>query len=67
VDDPVVDLLVDLGLQQQRFRLGTPDLAAASKFVADEHEHRTPGGGGDAREGRNGGQRQGAACERASV
>jgi hypothetical protein len=37
MDHPVVDLLVGLGLQQQRFGLGTPDLAAASKLVADEH------------------------------
>jgi len=35
--DAVVDLAYRLGLQQQRFGLGTPDLAAASKLVADEH------------------------------
>ena len=40
VNDAVVDLLKSLGLQQQRFGLGTPDLAAASKLVADEHQHR---------------------------
>ena len=39
MDDPVVDLAIGLGLEQQRFGLGTPDLAAASKLVADEHQH----------------------------
>jgi hypothetical protein len=42
MDDPVIDLVNGLGLQQQRFGLGTPDLAAASKLVADEHQHRLP-------------------------
>ena len=38
VDHDIVDLLEGFGLQQRRFRLGTPDLAAASKFVANEHQ-----------------------------
>jgi hypothetical protein len=60
MDDPIVEFLEGLGLEQKRFRLGTPDLAAASKFVTDEHQHRTPSGCRDAGEGRNGGHRQAA-------
>jgi hypothetical protein len=67
MDDPVVELLDSSGLQKDRFRLGTPDLAAASKFVADEHQHRTPCGGRDARKGRSGGQSQGTGRQVASV
>jgi hypothetical protein len=55
VDDAVVDLLNRLGLQQQRFGLGTPDLAAASKLVADEHQHRLALGKRDAGQRRCGG------------
>jgi hypothetical protein len=54
MDDTVVDLLDGLGLQQQRFGLGTPDLAAASKLVADEHQHRLALGACDAGQGRRG-------------
>jgi hypothetical protein len=43
MNDSIVDLRNGLGLQQERFGLGTPDLAAASKLVADEYQHRTPG------------------------
>jgi hypothetical protein len=43
MNDPVVDLANGFGLEQQRFGLGTPDLAAASKLVADEHQHRLAG------------------------
>jgi hypothetical protein len=67
MDDAVVDLLEGLGLQQERFRLGTPDLAAASKLVADEHQHRTPGGGCNARNERSGGHRQATLREGTSV
>jgi hypothetical protein len=42
MDDPIVDLLEGVGLEKLRLGLGTPDLAAASKFVADEHQRRTP-------------------------
>jgi hypothetical protein len=52
MNDAVVDLLEGLGLQQQRFGLGTPDLAAASKLVADEHQHRLALGPRDAGQGR---------------
>jgi hypothetical protein len=57
MDDTVVDLLEGLGLQQQRFGLGTPDLAAASKLVADEHQHRLALGARDAGQGRCQGRR----------
>jgi hypothetical protein len=53
MDDPIVDLLEGFGFEQQRFGLGTPDLAAASKFVADEHQRRAPSlGSRDAGHGR---------------
>jgi len=59
VDDLIVDLRDGFGLQQQRFGLGTPDLAAASKLVADEHQRRTSGlGRRDTRQGRCSGRRQ---------
>jgi hypothetical protein len=38
----VVELLESVGLEEIRLGLGTPDLAAASKLVADEHQRRTP-------------------------
>jgi hypothetical protein len=57
MDHPVVDLLIGLGLQQQRFGLGTPDLAAASKLVADEHQHRPALGSRDAGQRRCGGNK----------
>jgi hypothetical protein len=40
--DPVVEFLAGIGLDEGRLGLGTPDLAAASKLVADEHQHRLP-------------------------
>jgi hypothetical protein len=40
MDDAVVQLLEGGGLEEGGFGLGTPDLAAASKLVADEHQHR---------------------------
>jgi hypothetical protein len=40
MDHAIVNLLEGLGFQQKRFGLGTPDLAAASKLVADEHQRR---------------------------
>jgi hypothetical protein len=43
MDDPVIEFLVGVGLDEVRLGLGTPDLAAASKLVADEHQHRPPG------------------------
>src|SRR5262249_30811091 len=43
MDHAVVDFGEGFGFQQKRFRLGTPDLAAASTLVADEHQRRTPG------------------------
>jgi len=59
MDDPVVDFGYCLGFKQQRFGLGTPDLAAASKLVADEYQHRTPSlGRRDAGQGRYGGHHQ---------
>ena len=42
MDDPVVEFLAGVGFDEVRLRLGTPDLAAASKFVTDEHQHRLP-------------------------
>ena len=39
---PIVELLAGIRLDEVRLRLGTPDLAAASKFVTDEHQHRLP-------------------------
>jgi hypothetical protein len=43
MDDLIVHLLESIGLEEIRLRLGTPDLAAASKFVTDEHQRRAPG------------------------
>jgi hypothetical protein len=40
--DPVVEFLAGIRFDEVRLRLGTPDLAAASKFVTDEHQHRLP-------------------------
>jgi hypothetical protein len=40
--DPVVEFLAGIGLDEGRLGLGTPDLAAASKLVADEYQHRPP-------------------------
>ena len=42
MDDDVVDLLEGVGLEKLRLGLGTPDLAAASELVADEHQRRAP-------------------------
>jgi hypothetical protein len=42
VDDLIIEFLEDVGLEEIRLGLGTPDLAAASKLVADEHQRRTP-------------------------
>jgi hypothetical protein len=39
---PIVELLGCIRFDEVRLRLGTPDLAAASKLVADEHQRRTP-------------------------
>src|SRR5882724_822353 len=35
---PIVEFLACVRFDEVRFRLGTPDLAAASKFVTDEHQ-----------------------------
>ena len=43
VDDAIVEFLARIGFDEVRLGLGTPDLAAASKFVTDEHQHRLPG------------------------
>jgi hypothetical protein len=43
MNDAVVEFLAGIGFDEIRLGLGTPDLAAASKFVADEHQHRLPG------------------------
>jgi hypothetical protein len=43
MDHAIVNFLEGVGLQQQRLGLGTPDLAAASKLVADEHQRRATG------------------------
>jgi hypothetical protein len=40
--DAIVELFAGIRLDEVGFRLGTPDLAAASKFVTDEHQHRLP-------------------------
>ncbi|MBV8645354.1 MAG: hypothetical protein JO225_15720 [Candidatus Eremiobacteraeota bacterium] len=59
VNDLVVDLLEGGGLEEKRFGLGTPDLATASKFVADEHQYRLAIiGMADPDQGRCGGCRQ---------
>jgi len=42
VNDLVIEFLEGVGLEEIRLGLGTPDLAAASKLVADEHQRRTP-------------------------
>jgi hypothetical protein len=42
MDDLVVEFLVGVRLEEIRLGLGTPDLAAASKLVADEHQRRAP-------------------------
>jgi hypothetical protein len=42
MDDLIVHLLESGRLEEIRLGLGTPDLAAASKFVADEHQRRAP-------------------------
>jgi hypothetical protein len=42
MDDLVVELLESGRREEIRLGLGTPDLAAASKFVADEHQRRAP-------------------------
>ena len=42
MDDPIVEFFAGIGLDEVRLGLGTPDLAAASKLVADEHQHRPP-------------------------
>ena len=43
IDDLVVELGKGIRFLEFRLGLGTPDLAAASKFVTDEHQHRLPG------------------------
>ena len=40
IDHLVVEFGESIRLLEFRLGLGTPDLAAASKFVADEHQHR---------------------------
>jgi hypothetical protein len=42
VNDLIVELLEGVGLEEIRLGLGTPDLAAASKLVADEYQRRAP-------------------------
>jgi hypothetical protein len=42
MDDAVIEFLAGVGLDEVGLGLGTPDLAAASKLVADEHQHRSP-------------------------
>jgi hypothetical protein len=64
MDDAIVDLLDSLGGEKLRLRLGTPDLADASLFVAHEDQDRlSVGGRREARQGRSGGQSQGAVRE----
>jgi hypothetical protein len=68
MDHAIVELREGFGLEENRLRLGTPDLAAASKLVADEHQRRTPRfGAGDAGQRRCGGHRQAAHHQRPSV
>jgi hypothetical protein len=43
MDDLIVEFLERSGFEEVRLGLGTPDLAAASKLVADEHQRRAPG------------------------
>ena len=40
MDDAIVDFLESFRLEESRLRLNTPDLAAASKLVADKYQHR---------------------------
>lgn len=42
IDNLIVEFLEGVGLEEIRLGLGTPDLAAASKLVADEHQRRAP-------------------------
>jgi hypothetical protein len=42
MDNPVIEFFAGVGLDEVRLGLGTPDLTAASKLVADEHQHRPP-------------------------
>jgi hypothetical protein len=42
MDDAVIEFFAGFGLDEVRLGLGTPDLAAASKLVADENQHRPP-------------------------
>jgi hypothetical protein len=42
MDHLIVEFLEGFRFQEFRLGLGTPDLAAASKFVTDEHQHRLP-------------------------
>jgi hypothetical protein len=68
MDDAVVQLLEGGGLEEGGFGLGTPDLAAASKLVADEHQHRpTRLGTADLRPRRRGGEDEPAHRQRPSV
>ena len=43
IDYLVVEFGEGIGSLEFRLGLGTPDLAAASKFVTGEHQHRLPG------------------------
>ena len=43
MDDAVIELLAGIRGHEGWFGLGTPDLAAASKLVADEHQCRATG------------------------
>jgi len=43
MDDLIVEFLESSGLEKVGLRLGTPDLATASKLVTDEHQRRLPG------------------------
>ena len=68
MDDPVVEFLEGVGRDEDRLRLGTPDLAAASKLVADEHQRRAPSlGNRGAGQRRCGGHRQATHHHRPSV
>jgi hypothetical protein len=68
MDDAVVQLLEGRGLQESGFGLGTPDLAAASKLVADEHQHRAARlGATDANPGRRGRKGEPAHRQRPSL
>jgi len=68
MDDAVIQLLEGGGLEEGGFGLGTPDLAAASKLVADEHQHRPVClGTADMRPRRRGRECKPAYCQRSSV